>query len=223
MIVLSILLAFGIDAWWDEAQDRREERLALLALHEEFRANLSHLSAAHEVHRAFAADLTRLEALLAASPSGESLEVVDSLLVPLISFRTPDPATGTLNTLLASGRIDLIRDQELQQALAGWPSEIANAAEDEVKVRDFVFDRLIPGLAGHADLTGVMASRTSDPLISGKAFQLSGRRYEVRVNDVTRTLIGERALLARIAVAASSLRLTAAENVLTLLEGYVAP
>lgn len=36
VIVASILLAFGIDAWWDRAQERREELGYLVALHSEF-------------------------------------------------------------------------------------------------------------------------------------------------------------------------------------------
>ena len=39
VIVLSILLAFGIDAWWDELGDRRSEREALVRLQGEFERN----------------------------------------------------------------------------------------------------------------------------------------------------------------------------------------
>ena len=38
VIVGSILLAFGIEAWWNETQERAEERQALGALAREFRA-----------------------------------------------------------------------------------------------------------------------------------------------------------------------------------------
>ena len=36
MIVASILLAFAIDAWWEERQDRQTERDDLARLHAEF-------------------------------------------------------------------------------------------------------------------------------------------------------------------------------------------
>jgi hypothetical protein len=38
-IVASILLAFAIDAWWAEQQDRRAENEVLNRLHEEFTLN----------------------------------------------------------------------------------------------------------------------------------------------------------------------------------------
>ena len=38
-VVVSILLAFAIDAWWDERKERDDERDVLLALKAEFEAN----------------------------------------------------------------------------------------------------------------------------------------------------------------------------------------
>lgn len=35
-IVGSILLAFAIDAWWDDQQERKQEQVYLGALHQEF-------------------------------------------------------------------------------------------------------------------------------------------------------------------------------------------
>ena len=39
MIVVSILVAFSIDAWWQERQDRVEEKRILNALRDEFLVN----------------------------------------------------------------------------------------------------------------------------------------------------------------------------------------
>lgn len=38
-VVLSILLAFAIDAWWDEQKERSEEREVIESLYVEFEAN----------------------------------------------------------------------------------------------------------------------------------------------------------------------------------------
>ena len=39
LIVVSILLAFGIDAWWEERRERIEEQEILLGLKQEFEQN----------------------------------------------------------------------------------------------------------------------------------------------------------------------------------------
>ena len=43
VIVGSILLAFGIQAWWDESQEREEEQEALAGLSSDFQANIAQL------------------------------------------------------------------------------------------------------------------------------------------------------------------------------------
>ena len=217
-IVASILMAFAIDAWWQERQESNEEQVALEALRQEFLENIELLQAAHEVHVNLAETADRLNLLVSSTADGEVIQVTDSLLVVLITFRTPEVAAGTLNTLLASGRIGIIRDREVQQALAGWPALVENAYEDEVLVRNFLMDQLIPGLAGRVDLTGVMAARTTSGLVSGNAFNLSGQEYGVRVDAITRTLIGQRAYLARMVISGSQSRLDGAEAILALIE-----
>ena len=39
VIVISILLAFALDAWWDDAADRRDLRQDLIGVSEEIRVN----------------------------------------------------------------------------------------------------------------------------------------------------------------------------------------
>ena len=46
VIVSSILLAFGIDAWWQEGEEQREVRESLAALRSEFVENRSRLDSA---------------------------------------------------------------------------------------------------------------------------------------------------------------------------------
>jgi len=214
VIVTSILLAFGIDAWWEGRQERSQERVALAALRLEFRENIARFTRAHDYHVASAGRLAALEDLLTASRDGVTVQVPDSLLRPLVSFRTPDPAMGTLNTLLASGRIELVRDPALQQALAGWPAEVEDASEDERMIRDFIFERLIAGLADDVDLSPVMraeaAEVASDPSVSGSS--------PLKVDGGTRALIGQRALLGRLVVLQSETRLEAARRILDLIE-----
>ena len=47
-IVGSILLAFAIDAWWDDVQLRQDERAALQQLREEFQSNADAIHSARD-------------------------------------------------------------------------------------------------------------------------------------------------------------------------------
>lgn len=226
VIVSSILLAFSIDAWWDGVQDRSDERLVLEALQVEFADNLEDLRAVHQVHVEYAAELSQLVNLMASVPDGRSIQVADSLLQPLISFRTADPAMGALTTLLASGRIDLIRNQPLQQALAGWPAQLEDTAEDETLVRDFVHSQLISGLIGDIDLGPLLAAWSSlDP--SGRTQRVDGQPinvgYPVGVSSSSRTLIGHRFHLSRLVVMQSQDRLDTGAKILSMIDRELDP
>lgn len=210
VIVVSILLAFAIDAWWNRVQERDDERRALVALRGEFIANLTHLRTVHDVHDRFAQRLDELVGRVLSEPQGRVIQVSDSVLLPLVSFRTADPAVGTLNILLASGRIGLIRSEDLQQALAGWPAVLEDAAEDEALIRDFIYDQLIAGLGGNMDVATLLHSRGPD--------RLTGRLYSIVVNPTTRTLIGQRSQLAYLVVGESQRRLETGDAILAMIE-----
>jgi hypothetical protein len=222
VIVASILLAFGIDAWWADVQDQKEAELILRALGTEFRENLAELRAVHDVHVRYAQELGGLVGLMASQPDGSILQVADSELRPLISFRTADPATGTLSTLLASGRIDLIRNEELQQALAGWPAVVEDVAEDERLVRDFVHGQLVTGIVNELDV-GQLLVNWSDLGPGGATTRVSDvDQLSLRVSPTSRAMIGERYHLAQLVVSQSGDRLEAGDAILSMIDRAIA-
>lgn len=218
VIVASILLAFGIDAWWADVQERKEEEVVLRALETEFRENLAELRAVHDVQARYAQELGELVSLVVSQPEGSSLQVEDSELRPLISFRTADPATGTLSTLLASGRIDLIQSEELQQALAGWPAVVEDVAEDERLVRDFVHGQLVTGIVEDLDVGRLLVNWSQLGAAGATVRGGEGGKLALRVSSTSRALIGERYHLARLLLSQSSDRLEAGDAVLSMIE-----
>lgn len=217
-IVGSILFAFGIDAWWQENLERHEEQAALRALRVEFTSNVNRFRSAHEFHLRVAEDIHGLTQNISGLPLDQSIEVQDSLLMSLASFITSEAATGTMDTLLASGKIDLIQDSELQQTLAELSSVLEDTDEDEVGVRSFVLDKLIPGLAEHSELSALLARRTAQPLTSGNAYGPGESTYQLTINPVTRSLVSERHFLAQILLRSSERRTSRAELALELIE-----
>ena len=63
VIVLSILLAFGIDAWWDGVQERTAEQSVLRGLVIDFEANLEALKSTIATHEEYRDNLAQLEAM----------------------------------------------------------------------------------------------------------------------------------------------------------------
>ena len=155
VIVVSILLAFALDAWWDSRGQRQEETQVLENLRSEFQAAGSQLDRYLIVDQT---TLTSIEAILgsarAAHAAGEAqVEVATVDLARTLIGPTFDPRTGTLDGLLASGRLGILRNQDLRQRLAAWPGLLADAAEEEAKSEALIRDQMEPILWKQMDIS----------------------------------------------------------------------
>jgi len=159
VIVGSILLAFTLDAWWQERATRDWELDQLHALRAEFADNGELIADAVGLHDQNTQDVAQILAFLRAAGPGEKKIYPDRVLAALVSWNTTDISTGTLDALLASGGLGDIRDDRLRSELAAWPTVVADAQEDESLARDFVETVLAPALFGMGVLPAAYAAR----------------------------------------------------------------
>jgi len=155
VIVISILLAFAIDAWWDGRQELREEQIILEQLYEEFIQNQESLRFSEDTHRQqrdSIADMLRIIAQQGDPPGSYDLpEVFFSYgRSGGLGYHTWEPSRGVIDSLIASGRIGLIRDNVLRVELSACIEEIAQLRIDEetdgetrLKVREIIY-RFVP-------------------------------------------------------------------------------
>jgi len=176
VIVVSILLAFSIDAWWDSVQDRAEEREILSLLRAEFEANQKVLARTAGIHRL---NLGAMREIISASETDISThdESLDSLFRQAAGTPHYNPATGALAATISSGRIDLVRNIELRNRLAGWNSVVSDLILDEQTRRDFVIHEIRPtlaefGIAGVNSATNGAEADFGDALRSRKVLAL---------------------------------------------------
>jgi hypothetical protein len=146
VIVASILLAFSIDAWWDERQERAEEGEALAQLAIDFRANAARLDTVRFYHqRALDANYEIIaRAGLGGEPEG-GLSTAE-LLDQMGTAWNYDPVLGGINSLIQSGKLGIIQNDSLRVAIAGWPDIVRDLNGDENQQQTNTFDRLRPYL-----------------------------------------------------------------------------
>ncbi|MEJ2481611.1 MAG: hypothetical protein P8049_00405 [Gemmatimonadota bacterium] len=158
VIVASILLAFALDTWWDERSERVEEQAVLVNLREEFEAAEAQFDLYFGFHRRIEASLgqTLGAARAAFARNLATISVPDTALALAYLSPTYDPRLGTLEGLLSSGRLRLIRDPELRRALAGWNGLLREASEEEMKSLRHVADHLDPVLRARMDVSGAL-------------------------------------------------------------------
>jgi hypothetical protein len=120
-IVISILMAFAIDAWWSERQIAHEVKENLVALKVELAGNLDLIEREMNYRKAVMASIEKINsALINAEPL--SSEEIDILLGDLMWLGKSEFSTGALQSILQSGLYGQIEDGELRRLLASLPA-----------------------------------------------------------------------------------------------------
>ena len=181
-IVASILLAFAIDAWWEERQDRKMERDDLERLHAEFVWNRDRVNDNGFATRAAAASAAMSALIVAHLGQDGPLEIQNSQINVVRATPTFDAVTPVLDGLVLSGRLDNIRNPEVLLAISYWQRHLKQVEETEIGARQFLVTQLVPALAkrgnmeptyNDADLNGITTVTIDNELVGLAAHRAS--------------------------------------------------
>jgi hypothetical protein len=152
LIIVSILIAFAIDAWWEERQQRLEETRILEALRAEFEQNADELPWHIDIRRSNAEHAVALIEEVQAAGGRGTVSVTPAQLTALTVHGSFDPIRGAFDAMLQSGDLRYIQNKELRQRLVQWPSLVADAIENDFFLRTVSAPRAVGYLAGRVDL-----------------------------------------------------------------------
>jgi len=129
-IVVSILLAFAIDAAWDARSERLEEEALLQGLREEFTANLRQLDEmVNEYHRQDSLLVRFFSLPTPPTEVGAQMEV-EGFYLALMWFENFDANMGALEMMLNGGKLDLVSSPELQTLIWTWKRQYEDTEDD---------------------------------------------------------------------------------------------
>jgi hypothetical protein len=153
VIVGSILIAFWIDASWDQSQERSQSESLLQSLLEDFAAAEALLDTAESEHRRLVENGRRLISYgeVGAVPRSARLSV-DSLLGSHFLRPVYEPPMGTVESVMSTGRFDLFDNDALLSALTDWTAAVASLQRTEGDARQHFYDRIYPYLAARIDI-----------------------------------------------------------------------
>ncbi len=148
-IILSILLAFAIDAGWDAFRERSHETAFLVSLQSDFKETRSRIDESTERHMSFISHGRQLLDFYSGDTPDIEPEALETMLgAVFFNFTTLYLPSGSRDALFASGDIEIISNKELRAMLAAWPSLVADAAEDEKLISNDVMNNMAPYLRG---------------------------------------------------------------------------
>ena len=211
LIVLSILLAFGIEAWWGRLGERNAEVEALQGLRDDFVENLGRLASGKSSHFEIRDASVRLLAMTGPDAATAASDLtMDTLIMALIGGPKVFPVTATYDALIASGQIDLLESAALRRELAKWSAAIADLRWEEQEAFDQMDQRLLPFLWDYVPV--VTLDLNVHPRYEG--VDLNQSRFPRRYRELLRLIRFENAVEERMNSSIRAIeRATAAEDV----------
>jgi hypothetical protein len=126
VVVVGILAALWLDAWWQGRLDRQEEAFLLVGLREEFLANRQQLADHIGTWEYLVGAVDRARQLMGREvPQSETGDVLDAFRGTL-SMRFFDPRQGQLSSLINSGKLGLVSNPSLRAKIADWPGLVGD-------------------------------------------------------------------------------------------------
>ena len=170
-IVVSILLAFWIQAWWEGRQDREDETVILSNLLEEFRQVRTNINDIQDYQVALRASAYKLAELAERPDADISDQEIDRLLADQTWISSPaNFSAPVLKAIIERGDDRLISNSDLRALLISLPDKfnwIRDTLQEDV---DFMHLRLEPYLYENGSLLHLSYANLARPGTSGFVF-----------------------------------------------------
>jgi hypothetical protein len=151
-IVLSILLAFAIDAWWEDRSDRHAEQLLLQRIRTDFTDIQSAILMIEAEHRETSAACRTIMSIPEGSPIPHTSEYDRMVALVFLTSRTFNPGMGAVAVFLNSEGAKLADNQPLANLLLSWPGLVEELQEEDVFLQQGLALRWIPFLKSRVNI-----------------------------------------------------------------------
>jgi hypothetical protein len=155
VITIGILGAYALNNWNETRKAKAEEKALLENLSKDLDNTITELEFLNSL-RFKANDATYRILKLSNKISDLNEEELDSLFAQIVTRPTFNGQLGTLQLLISTGKINLLKNQELKSRLITWPGLIDDVKEEEVYA-NFIFDNaILEGLSQYAVLPEIL-------------------------------------------------------------------
>ena len=128
LIVIGVLIALAVNAWWSRRQDDARQRAYLRQLLVDVLGNEQDIDRVLTQSRSATAALERLvDAFDAAGPL-PPCDTLASLIRTSLTYSSADLRSGTYAAMMATGEVRLIRDDSLRAHVISYASEVEGAS-----------------------------------------------------------------------------------------------
>ncbi|MBW3567273.1 MAG: hypothetical protein KY410_04820 [Proteobacteria bacterium] len=145
IVAVGILIAFSLNAWWDDRSMAQQEQMHLHALAGDFEQNVAELRELVEMEKRIASYSLKL-LNLSETNDVEPPESLAGMTGEVFNSARFEPVMGAYEGLVNSGGLTLIQDEQLRASLAYFAAQVRNRyAEDWSNEHYFSFSREFGG------------------------------------------------------------------------------
>ncbi|WP_152611374.1 DUF6090 family protein [Psychroserpens mesophilus] len=146
LVVIGILLALQINSWNQQRIEDKKEIELLTSIKEEFHYNLSEINQSIKVNKKVTQSCVKLTKLIRSDSITKVPEIVDQSLVNIGGFNSFDARIGITGEVVNSGKLSILKNDEIRTKLGNWLTLIADCEEDILFRSDNYTMNLMPFL-----------------------------------------------------------------------------
>lgn len=158
VIVASILVAFALDASWANYQESKVEQKVLRELRAELESAKARIELSIAELKGVIESSSNLVSALGNNTSILSPSSAQNMVIRILEINTLEVPTSVLDSIVASGQVRLISNNELRETLAEWPALISDVRENHEWHRIETDEYLIPYLARYLSIRDALTS-----------------------------------------------------------------
>ncbi len=159
LVVIGILIALQINNWNENKIKNLKEIEILLGLKNEFENNLESLITSHKFSLNSNKACFALTQIIQNDEVSSKFIEVDSLIKVLINFSAFEAKTGTTDEIINSGKLNLLKNDNLRNQLTLWSGILRNAKGDHKYRSDNYTHNLVPFLMSRFPLANVESNK----------------------------------------------------------------
>ena len=186
LVMIGILLALQVNDWNNSRLEISREQLYLKNLQTDFKTNIGECNRDYmSMSEAYEASVRLLEIIKDDSKidPAEIEDLLDDILNKIASL---DLISGSIDEIINTGSLAIIRDPALRKQLSNWSFYVADYMDDVEIYEDYLFGVLLPGLSNRAILRNTfLREHFSDDLDVSK---ISRSNFTIDYNKTIRTL-----------------------------------
>ncbi len=155
LVVIGILIALSINTWNENRKDEIKEQVILISLKVNLLENLKLLNLANQATiNAYYASLNLHELT---TPNGNTINSskIDSLISVTFDYFTFDPNSGTINEIINSGQLNIIKNEELKNQISNWSGIVEDTQRDGDIANKHAFDNMVMYLSENGSISNL--------------------------------------------------------------------